>query len=136
MDPIIDELLYQFTLIENINITSDEICRYSSLDKDNSLIIKYNELSEDNKKIFNYEYVKFLLFNQYNIRDILITINNKNNVSWYTLNKKVNKNYIKHTIYKTLFKKLQICLVNLFKINMLVNTIKHFNYSIIHCRIK
>lgn len=98
--------MYQFTLIENINITSDEICRYSSLDKDNSLIIKYNELSEDNKKIFNYEYVKFLLFNQYNIRDILITIKNKNNVSWHTLNKRGNKKYIKHTIYETLFKKI------------------------------
>ena len=69
---------------------------------------KYKHLSEEDKKLFNkkLECMKASILDKENVKLILIKIKDKNNVTWYALNKKINKPTIKHAIYKAFLKKI------------------------------
>ena len=73
------------------------------------LTAKYKRLSDEDKKLFNKkrEYMKSSIFDKENVKLILIKIKDKNNVTWYALNKKINKPTIKHVIYKAFLKKIK-----------------------------
>ena len=105
---IVDKWIYKdsdyISLLQYINV-SDGKCEITK-NKDGMSTAKYKHLSEEDKKLFNkkLECMKASILDKENVKLILIKIKNKNNVSWYTLNKKINKPFIKHKIYKALLK--------------------------------
>ena len=107
---IIDEWIYKDTdfisLLQYINVSNGK-CEISK-NKDNMSIAKYKHLSEEDKKLFNkkLECMKASILDKENVKLILIKIKDKNNVTWYALNKKINKPTIKHAIYKAFLKKI------------------------------
>ena len=94
------------SLLQYINV-ADGKCEISR-NKDNMSTAKYKHLSDEDKKLFNkkLECMKASILDKENVKLILIKIKDKNNVSWYALNKKVNKPTIKHAIYKAFLKKI------------------------------
>jgi len=109
---VIDKWIYKdsdyISLLQYINV-ADGKCSISIKNKDSIPIVKYKHLSEEDKKIFNkkLECMKASILDKENIKLILIKIKDRNNVTWYALNKKVNKPTIKHAIYKALLKKIK-----------------------------
>lgn len=107
---LIDKWIYKdsdfISLLQYINV-SDNKCEISK-NKDSMPTTKYKHLSEEDKKLFNkkLECMKASILDKENIKLILIKIKDKNNVTWYALNKKVNKPTIKHAIYKAFLKKI------------------------------
>lgn len=109
---VIDKWIYKdsdyISLLQYINV-ADGKCSISIKNKDGFSTVKYKHLSEEDKKIFNkkLECMKASILDKENIKLILIKIKDRNNVTWYALNKKVNKPTIKHAIYKALLKKIK-----------------------------
>lgn len=107
---IVDKWIYKDTdfisLLQYIDVSNGK-CEISK-NKDNMSIAKYKHLSEEDKKLFNkkLECMKASILDKENVKLILIKIKDKNNVTWYALNKKVNKPTIKHAIYKAFLKKI------------------------------
>ena len=109
---IIEKWIYKdsefISLLQYFNV-SDGKCEISIKNKDNMSNIKYKHLSDEDKKLFNkkLDYMKSSILDKENVKLILVKIKDKNNVSWYALNKKVNKPTIKHAIYKAFLKKIK-----------------------------
>ena len=107
---IVDKWIYKdsdyISLLQYINV-ADGKCEISK-NKDNMSTAKYKHLSDEDKKLFNkkLECMKASILDKENVKLILIKIKDKNNVSWYALNKKINKPTIKHAIYKAFLKKI------------------------------
>jgi len=109
---VIDKWIYKdsdfISLLQYINV-ADGKCSISNSKKDNMSTAKYKHLSDEDKKLFNkkLDCMKSSILDKENIKLILIKIKDKSNVSWYALNKKINKPTIKHAIYKALLKKIK-----------------------------
>ena len=107
---IVDKWIYKdsdfISLLQYINV-ADNKCEISK-NKDGMSTAKYKHLSDEDKKLFNkkLECMKASILDKENIKLILIKIKDKNNVTWYALNKKINKPTIKHAIYKAFLKKI------------------------------
>ena len=109
---IIDKWIYKDpdfrSLLQYVKIDNGK-CNISINNKDNAFNVKYKHLSDEDKKLFNkkLDYMKSSILDKENVKLILVKIKDKNNVSWYALNKKVNKPTIKHAIYKAFLKKIK-----------------------------
>ena len=107
---VVDKWIYKdseyISLLQYINV-ADGKCEISK-NKDNMPTTKYKHLSEEDKKLFNkkLECMRASILDKENVKLILIKIKDKNNVTWYALNKKINKPTIKHAIYKAFLKKI------------------------------
>ena len=108
---IVDKWIYKdsdfISLLQYINV-ADGKCEITK-NKDGLLTAKYKHLSEEDKKLFNtkLEYMKATILDKENVKLILIKIKDKNNITWYALNNKINKPTIKHAIYKAFLKKIK-----------------------------
>ena len=109
---IIDKWIYSDSefrsLLQYINVDRNKN-KISINNKDNMSTAKYKLLSDEDKKLFDKKVncMKASILDKENVKLFLNKIKDKNNVSWYALNKKINKPSIKHAIYKAFLKKIK-----------------------------